>query len=298
MAYTSANMGLKIWNLITDLFSHSDLASNLATIDTHDHSNGKGVQIPGAGLANNSVTGGKIAGTSINQNNLVPGAGFLQVVKPLGSAFTAAPGQLVLTSGGSTITLPSPFAAANQLVGVYALAASAASPVAITVGSGVIEGPGSAGAGVGSIILGSAGAGTVFQSDGSGAWTIIAGAPDSGWNALPLQAGYAAGAGGGAPGVARAEWRNVGGIVTFAGGVVNTTGSSQSDNVQFANMGSFLRFPTGVVVLTTSLGAPAPTSLAAVELQFNSSAILARFAGSWASGAQLNLDGLSYSLNS
>lgn len=65
MATTTTNMGLKAWDLGTDPYSHSDLAGNMAAIDVHDHTSGKGVQIPTAGIANNAVTSAKIADGTI-----------------------------------------------------------------------------------------------------------------------------------------------------------------------------------------------------------------------------------------
>lgn len=62
MAFTTAKMGLKIWNLLTDLYDHAQLADNWAKVDYHDHSPGKGVQIPTEGLADNAVTAAKLGG--------------------------------------------------------------------------------------------------------------------------------------------------------------------------------------------------------------------------------------------
>jgi hypothetical protein len=61
MAFTSPKMGLRIWNLLTDLYDHAQLADNWAKVDYHDHSPGKGVQIPTEGLADGAVTGPKLA---------------------------------------------------------------------------------------------------------------------------------------------------------------------------------------------------------------------------------------------
>lgn len=61
MAFTSAKMGLRIWNLLTDLYDHVQLADNWAKVDYHDHSPGKGVQIPTEGLADGAVTGPKLS---------------------------------------------------------------------------------------------------------------------------------------------------------------------------------------------------------------------------------------------
>lgn len=61
MAFTSAKMGLKIWNLLTDLYDHVQLADNWAKVDYHDHSPGKGVQIPTEGIADAAVTAAKLS---------------------------------------------------------------------------------------------------------------------------------------------------------------------------------------------------------------------------------------------
>lgn len=61
MAFTSPKMGLRIWNLLTDLYDHAQLADNWAKVDYHDHSPGKGVQIPTEGLADGAVTSPKLA---------------------------------------------------------------------------------------------------------------------------------------------------------------------------------------------------------------------------------------------
>lgn len=61
MAFTTAKMGLRVWNLLTDLYDHAQLADNWAKVDYHDHSPGKGVQIPTDGLADGAVTSAKIA---------------------------------------------------------------------------------------------------------------------------------------------------------------------------------------------------------------------------------------------
>lgn len=61
MAITSSNMGLRIWNLTTDPYDHAQLADNWAKVDEHDHSAGKGKQIPTGGIADGAITAAKIA---------------------------------------------------------------------------------------------------------------------------------------------------------------------------------------------------------------------------------------------
>lgn len=74
MALTSPNMGLKEWDLPGDVYSHTDLVTNWNAIDTHDHTSGKGVQIPTAGIGNLAVTGPKIAANSIDGTKIIDGS--------------------------------------------------------------------------------------------------------------------------------------------------------------------------------------------------------------------------------
>lgn len=58
---TTTNMALTKWPNLTDLFSHTALAANFDAIDAHDHTAGKGVQVPTGGLLNLAVTTAKLA---------------------------------------------------------------------------------------------------------------------------------------------------------------------------------------------------------------------------------------------
>lgn len=60
MAFTSPKMGLSIWNLLTDPYDHAQLADNFSKIDLHDHTPGRGIQIPTEGLADGAVTAAKL----------------------------------------------------------------------------------------------------------------------------------------------------------------------------------------------------------------------------------------------
>jgi hypothetical protein len=71
MAATLPNMGLKQWNLATDTFSYSELSTNINLIDQHDHSSGKGVQIPSGGIANGAVTLAKLATNSVDATKIL-----------------------------------------------------------------------------------------------------------------------------------------------------------------------------------------------------------------------------------
>lgn len=81
MAFTTAKMGLRVWNLITDLYDHSQLADNWAKVDYHDHSPGKGVQVPTEGIADSAITSVKLAaaldpsGAYLTYRNYLRGVG-------------------------------------------------------------------------------------------------------------------------------------------------------------------------------------------------------------------------------
>lgn len=70
MATTYSSMGLKAWNAGPDLFSYADLDANWAKVDAHDHTSGKGVQIPTAGIANNAITAAQIAAGEIDNSKI------------------------------------------------------------------------------------------------------------------------------------------------------------------------------------------------------------------------------------
>lgn len=63
MAQTLPNMGLRAWNLPGDNFNYTELAANWTKVDNHDHTSGKGVQIPSAGIADSAITVAKVAGS-------------------------------------------------------------------------------------------------------------------------------------------------------------------------------------------------------------------------------------------
>jgi hypothetical protein len=69
------NMGLVIWDQPqTDKFSHTDYDNNLTKIDQHDHTTGKGVQIPTAGIAPQAIDNTRLAPNAVQQANIAPGA--------------------------------------------------------------------------------------------------------------------------------------------------------------------------------------------------------------------------------
>lgn len=66
------NMGLTAWDLGTDPYDHSQLASNMTAIDGHDHTSGKGLPIPTSGILNAAITSAKIAGDAVQPTTHIP----------------------------------------------------------------------------------------------------------------------------------------------------------------------------------------------------------------------------------
>lgn len=67
---TTSNMALNVWDDLDDPYDHDQLAANWIAVDSHDHSSGKGVQIPTGGLANLSVTTAKLADVSVTTGKI------------------------------------------------------------------------------------------------------------------------------------------------------------------------------------------------------------------------------------
>lgn len=53
---TTNKMSLRVWTNLDDDFDHEQLADNWAKIDAHDHTNGRGVLIPTAGISTEAIT--------------------------------------------------------------------------------------------------------------------------------------------------------------------------------------------------------------------------------------------------
>lgn len=74
------NMGLTKWSG-TDYFSRAALATDWDLVDAHDHTPGKGVQIPTGGIANLAVTSPKIADASVVEAKLASQAVSIAKIK-------------------------------------------------------------------------------------------------------------------------------------------------------------------------------------------------------------------------
>lgn len=87
MAFTSSNMGLKVWDQPNDIFSYTDLVANWVALDSHDHSSGKGVQIGNAGIANLAIDSTKIADSAVTNAKLAGSIADSKLASPLGGAY-------------------------------------------------------------------------------------------------------------------------------------------------------------------------------------------------------------------
>ena len=74
MATTLPNMSLRQWNLASDPFSRAELADNFQKLDDHDHTTGKGVQVPSGGIANGAVTNAKLATSAVDGTKVLNGS--------------------------------------------------------------------------------------------------------------------------------------------------------------------------------------------------------------------------------
>lgn len=65
MPVTTTYMSLVTWPAVSDFFDHTVLASNFTAIDAHDHTSGKGIQIPTGGILDAAVTPPKVSGLHV-----------------------------------------------------------------------------------------------------------------------------------------------------------------------------------------------------------------------------------------
>ena len=184
MPRMTAKMGLNDWNSLPDPYNYKQLDENWQIIDFHDHTPGRGVQIPMGGLAPGSVGAVQIVPGSITRPLLVPGAGFL-TWRSGASSLTASSGDWIVASPGVTILLPPP--SLNALIAITA-ASTVVGATPVTVNGTAIFGPGLPSGGTTSFVLGSDVASVLLQSNGF-QWIMIAGQQDTGWDAIPTTPG-------------------------------------------------------------------------------------------------------------
>jgi hypothetical protein len=75
MATTTPLMALQSWDQVGDIYDHTQLANNWSKVDQHDHTSGKGKQIPTAGIEDDAITAAKLASVPlIDTAQLIDGA--------------------------------------------------------------------------------------------------------------------------------------------------------------------------------------------------------------------------------
>lgn len=74
MSTLTTYMGLTGWDLPGDYYSHTQLANNFVAIDGHDHTVGKGKQIPTGGIADGAITTVKLADNAVTSAKIADGA--------------------------------------------------------------------------------------------------------------------------------------------------------------------------------------------------------------------------------
>jgi hypothetical protein len=70
MGFVTPRMSLQVWNASSDPYDHEQLADNFLKLDQHDHSQGRGSQIPGAGIQSGAITSDHIYPGSIGEDAL------------------------------------------------------------------------------------------------------------------------------------------------------------------------------------------------------------------------------------
>jgi hypothetical protein len=106
MALLSPKMSLRLWEQLQDPYNHDQLADNFSKLDFHDHTPGRGNQIPTEGLFDGSVNGVKMDPNVLSPwRNVMWGVGFLtaaQVAAVYGFGHTSG----VVSGGSWSSTLP------------------------------------------------------------------------------------------------------------------------------------------------------------------------------------------------
>jgi hypothetical protein len=104
MALLTPKMSLRLWEQLQDPYSHDQLADNFSKIDFHDHTPGRGNQVPTEGLFDGSVTGVKLdASTLAPWRTIAFGTGFL-IAATVAGVYALTTNGSGIVSGGSWST--------------------------------------------------------------------------------------------------------------------------------------------------------------------------------------------------
>jgi len=90
-------MGLRVWDQAGDAYDHTQQANNWARVDYHDHTPGRGVQIPSDGIEPGAITAIHLSG-DLAGNSLIPAGVILPYT---GSVANPAPDGFVYADGAA-----------------------------------------------------------------------------------------------------------------------------------------------------------------------------------------------------
>lgn len=103
-------MGLASWDQLGDDYNYAQLAGNFNILDFHDHSAGRGVQIPAGGLAPGAVLSSNIAANAVGTQHMALSTAQnlgLNIPGSVGRGYTAVTASQS-TSSGTFTTLATP----------------------------------------------------------------------------------------------------------------------------------------------------------------------------------------------
>jgi hypothetical protein len=220
------NMSLTAWTSSDDDFDHTQLATNFALVDGHDHSPGKGTQlnaaeaivnetitdaliaaatitgdkiadetITAALIANNTITAAQIANNTITSSQISNSAGITLEQLAAGVArLTVSTKTSAFTAADGNlyevstagVAVTLPTPTSGSLISIWNGGDFATSPTAITASSGVILGNGVLST---SMDLGAGGAYVTLYANGTD-WFIVGGGLDTGWVSVTLANGW------------------------------------------------------------------------------------------------------------
>jgi hypothetical protein len=311
MARDTPKMGLHSWNTPLDPYSYAQLDDNWQMISFHDHTPGRGVQIPQGGiapgavgtlqLADGAVTNAKLAANSVSTADIQAKAVTLaqmagganasrSVVLSPGEHYQASNGDLICPSTGSIVTMPP--AVTDTIVGFIG-SNNVAPPGFEILPNGGEQFYGLGFEGVAVAVQGGPFSILYFQAIG-GNWIATNGNYDSGWIPLAdcaLLTGVTAGIGGYQPAV-----RLLADEIHFRGFLTNGTGTNVLVTTPIFTLPSVFA-PVNNVFVLTGFGPNGQTmQLASLLVIPNGHCYLFCTASGeeWPSGDDMYLDGVSF----
>ena len=181
---TTSNLGLTIWSSLTDPYDSSQLVDNFVKIDSHNHTGGKGIAIPFAGIDTAAIaTSGTSSSTKLvraDDSRLSDGRppDYVDINWNTDANYTIAATkssivrQTATLTGAKTATLPAAnaLAAGTEIIVQGGVSVTSTNTVSVApAGSDTINGSGS------SVVIGAAYGFRRFITDGSSSWVYDAG---------------------------------------------------------------------------------------------------------------------------